>query len=201
MREAQNLEAVEYKVTFIGPCGVGKTAILKRAHEGRFSSRAVSTIAGGFVIHRVTTPRGPAHLHIWDTAGQERYKSLVPMYSRNAAVLAVVFDITSQPSFDDAKQWCETYRSSANDDSQLCFLIANKSDLEGHISLCQVRSYAQDANAYFFITSAKSGEGIGDLFETMGERLIMRSESRVTRNMVTTMSKLRQKEQETQPCC
>jgi Ras-related protein Rab-5C len=201
MGDRQNLEAIEYKVTFIGPCGVGKTSIIKRAHENRFLGRSESTIAGGFVIHRVTTPRGPAHLHIWDTAGQERYKSLVPMYSRNAAILAVVFDITSQSSFEEAKEWCQTYRSPAHDDSQLCFLIANKSDLETQIALCQVRSYAQDANAHFFITSAKTGEGIGDLFETMGEKLIMRSESRVTRSMVTAMSKLRKKEQETQPCC
>jgi Ras-related protein Rab-5C len=201
MSDGKPLEVFEYKVVLIGPCGVGKTSIIKRAHEDRFSSRSESTITGGFVIHRVATSRGPAHLHIWDTAGQERYKSLVPMYSRNAAIIAVVFDITSQRSFEDAKEWCETYRSPARDDSQLCFLIANKSDLDRQTNLCEVRAYAQEANAHFFVTSAKSGEGIGNLFDTMGDKLIMRSESRVTRNMVTAMSKLRQKEQEKQPCC
>lgn len=31
---------------------------------------------------------------IWDTAGQERFRSLSPMYYRNAQAAVVVFDVT-----------------------------------------------------------------------------------------------------------
>jgi GTPase SAR1 family protein len=118
------------------------------------------------------------------------------MYSRNAAMAAVVFDISSRRSFEDSKEGYQTYRIPTQDASQFCFLIAHKSDLDMQISLGEIRFYVQEANNHFFVTSAKSGDGIGDLFETMDEKLIMRSESRVTINMVTTMLKLRQTEQE-----
>lgn len=35
---------------------------------------------------------------IWDTAGQERFRSLAPMYYRNAAAAMIVFDVTNYVS-------------------------------------------------------------------------------------------------------
>ena len=34
-------------------------------------------------------------LMLYDTAGQEKFKSLIPMYIRDAAVILIVYDITS----------------------------------------------------------------------------------------------------------
>lgn len=33
--------------------------------------------------------------NIWDTAGQERFRSLVPMYLRDAGIALAVYDISS----------------------------------------------------------------------------------------------------------
>lgn len=38
---------------------------------------------------------------IWDTAGQERFRSLVPMYLRDADIALLVYDITSQVGLND----------------------------------------------------------------------------------------------------
>jgi Ras-related protein Rab-6A len=37
---------------------------------------------------------------IWDTAGQERFRSLVPMYLRDADIALLVYDITSEVNFN-----------------------------------------------------------------------------------------------------
>lgn len=45
-------------------------------------------------------------LQIWDTAGQERFRSITQSYYRSAHCLILVYDISSQPSFDSLTQWC-----------------------------------------------------------------------------------------------
>jgi GTPase SAR1 family protein len=46
-------------------------------------------------ISAVNTPEDKViKFEIWDTAGQERFRSLSPMYYRNAQAAVVVFDVT-----------------------------------------------------------------------------------------------------------
>ena len=44
-------------------------------------------------------------LDIWDTAGQERYRSILPMYYRNAAAAVLVIDVTEKRSLEVAARW------------------------------------------------------------------------------------------------
>ena len=65
---------------------------------------------------------------IWDTAGQERYHSLAPMYYRGAQAAVVVYDVTSQDSFERAQRWISELRDQANKDIVIA-LAGNKIDL------------------------------------------------------------------------
>jgi GTPase SAR1 family protein len=49
-------------------------------------------------------------MDIWDTAGQERYRTLAPLYYRNATAAIVVFDITDKDSFDGGRIWVEDFK-------------------------------------------------------------------------------------------
>jgi GTPase SAR1 family protein len=42
---------------------------------------------------------------VWDTAGQERFRSMAPMYYRNANAALIVFDITQYDTFQAMKDW------------------------------------------------------------------------------------------------
>ena len=35
-------------------------------------------------------------LQLWDTAGQERFRTLIPSYIRDSAVVIIVYDVTSR---------------------------------------------------------------------------------------------------------
>lgn len=46
------------------------------------------------------------YFQIWDTAGQENFRSLVPMFLRDAKIALLVYDITSMVSkITHAKSW------------------------------------------------------------------------------------------------
>lgn len=44
-------------------------------------------------------------VQVWDTAGQERFRSMAPMYYRNANAALLVFDITHYYTFTSIKSW------------------------------------------------------------------------------------------------
>ncbi len=132
---------------------------------------------------------------IWDTAGQERYKSLAPMYYRNANCAVVVYDITQavslrgsrnrlcrladilgQSSLDKAKQWVKELQRQANENIIIA-LAGNKLDLVASqpdkraITTVDAEAYAKEAGLLFFETSAKTSENVRELFTSIAKKL------------------------------
>jgi len=53
-------------------------------------------------------------LQIWDTAGQERFRSITQSYYRSAHALILVYDVSSQPTFDCLSDWLREIEEYAN---------------------------------------------------------------------------------------
>jgi small GTP-binding protein len=118
---------------------------------------------------KMHTHNGTIALEIWDTAGQERFKSLVPIYSRSAAAIVIVFDICSPLSFDQSQSCFRDYCDTNPANGQRIYFVANKIDLAPAPEVG--RNFAESISAKFFQTSAVTGEGISLLFTTIAEDL------------------------------
>ncbi|KAH0787557.1 small GTP-binding protein [Histomonas meleagridis] len=161
----------EAKVVIVGQASVGKTCILQRAINGTFSQTSSSTLGGTYFSLNVKNDETTiATLQIWDTAGQERYRGMTPMYYHGASVAILVYSIDSQDSFDDINNWIQSLKQNCNFDSLQLFLVANKKDKvdERVISTESGAELAKSIDAMFSEVSAKTGEGIEDLFTTVG---------------------------------
>ena len=69
-------------------------------------------------------------LHIWDTAGQDRFKSIAPLYYKDAHAALVVYAIDDEPSFNAVSGWIDQLDEHANVPKMVKFLIGNKSDVD-----------------------------------------------------------------------
>ena len=76
-----------YGIVLIGDCGSGKSSLLVAHMSGKPpATQPSSTIGMSWYNISPAVGRSKA-ISCWDTAGQERYRSLIPMYTRNATAL------------------------------------------------------------------------------------------------------------------
>ena len=114
-------------------------------------------------------------------------KSLAPMYYRGASAAIVVYDISNKSSFDTMKRWIDELKVRAPQNIVLA-LAGNKSDLEDKraVTSTDVQNYIKSINdvdgldPVFGECSAKTGDGIQELFANVCRRLIKMAEAETT---------------------
>lgn len=160
---------LEFKVVMIGAVAVGKTAITNRLQYAQFDEDYQPTIGAGYAPWRTKYNGNDIELQIWDTAGMERYKSLGPIYYRDAVAAIIVYDQTEQESANALTKWLEAFRNTVKTPAYIA-IAANKDDLENKVvDNSQIENWAKENGLHFFKTSAKSGLGVTSMFEQLVE--------------------------------
>jgi len=164
---------LQFKLVLLGESAVGKSSLVLRFVKDQFDDYRESTIGAAFLTQTVTLDdQTTVKFEIWDTAGQERYKSLAPMYYRNANCAVVVYDITQSASLEKARSWVRELQRQA-DPSIVIALCGNKTDLNARrqVSQEEAKKYADEEGLMWGETSAKTGEGVSDIFTAIAKRL------------------------------
>lgn len=120
------------KIIVLGDSGVGKTSLMSRYVQKKFSPHFKATIGADFLHKDVTLDDRLTTLQIWDTAGQERFMSLGVAFYRGSDACVLVYDICDQKSFENLNNWKKEFVDYAGGSSdQLPFvLLGNKGDLD-----------------------------------------------------------------------
>ena len=174
----------QYKIVLLGDSSVGKSSIVLRVCKDEYKEFQENTIGAAFLTKTLNIDSDIIKFEIWDTAGQERYHSLTPMYYRGSNAALIVFDITADASFAQAKKWIDELRTTGNE--ALIFLVGNKCDLEESrvITKEEAQTYARSLSIEYTETSAKMNINITELFENIARKLPKNEKGLVDRDEV-----------------
>ena len=168
-------EYIPCKVVLLGEAGVGKTSLLTRFVSGTFSQLVMSSTGSSFVTKNIELDENnKIKFQIWDTAGQEKYRSLAKIFYQSAAVALLVYDITTQSSFNGLKDYLAKEIRESSPEDIIVAVVANKSDdyMEQQVDMQDGKNLAKELNAIFQTTSAKLGTGVNELFTLIAQKYI-----------------------------
>ena len=157
------------KVTLIGGSGVGKTCIIRRYYDNEYVENPASTCGGSYSAKQLKINNKIIQIDLWDTAGQERFRSLGKHFYKDAYIVLLVYDITNRKSFDELKDvWYPSLKEFGEKYSVLG-VVGNKCDLyeNEEVKEAEAREYSQQIGATYMLVSAKSGDNINLLFDTL----------------------------------
>ena len=163
-----------HKLVIIGDSGVGKSSIVTRYTDNKFSLFLINTVGVDFKSKSVNIGAKKVRQQIWDTSGQERYKAITRNYFREADGIIVVFDVTDEGSFGKIMEWIEEAYNHL--DPQKCqkILIGNKNDLveKRTVNYDAAENAAISLGMTYYETSAKEGSDIEKAFINLSKMII-----------------------------
>ena len=159
-------DLIKLKLIVVGNQGTGKSCILNRFINETFEENYEATIGLDFQSKNITIHDQDVRLIIYDTAGQEKFRSLIPMYIREAQIILFIYDISDEESFNSIPKWIQEVKEVLKEEV-VFVLIGNKIDLESQrkVSFEDGKKFAEQNNFVFQEVSAKTGKNFENLFD------------------------------------
>jgi small GTP-binding protein len=159
------------KVCFIGADGTGKTSIILRYTKNTFSTSYLATIGCDFYEISYPNEGDPIQVYLWDIASQKNFEIMRQHYLAYSHLTIVCVDINRNTD-EFISPWINDLKKYVSPDAEY-ILVLNKIDLEPKIERIKElqTQYEQKYKVPVLITSAKTGENIGILFEEIGKKL------------------------------
>ncbi len=175
-----NSQEFSFKISIIGDGGVGKTSLIKKFTKGTFEKNYNQTIGAQFSRYDIEIDGDLVNLIFWDIAGQDDFKFLHPLFYRESKGCIIVFSLEEnelgEESFNHIENWHNELKKYCSDIPAIIF--ANKVDLieETNLTKTNIQEIVRENNFLgYFLTSAKTGQGVHEAFKTIIEKLYYKS--------------------------
>lgn len=165
-------ESIVLKCSLLGDSGVGKTSLMVRYCERRFSETYMETVGVSFLEREIATPTANVVMSLFDLGGDMKaFSSLLPVVCCDAAAMIFCFDLTNRSSLSNIKDWFRQARGLNS--TAIPILVGTKFDLmyssmdalEQQEVVTQARKYAKAMKAPLIFCSSSHGINVLKLFK------------------------------------
>ncbi len=193
-----------FKFIIIGEHMVGKSSIVRRFVEDKFSVDYRTTIGLNILTHKFNAFNNKINLTLWDIGAQEYFKRYRKTYYRGAQAAFIVFDLTNEKSFEEIYTWHNELMEFIETEDLPIIIVGNKKDLtEDRVisfkkgvqiakELSELKEFSKQSNKSVFSnlsgvvenvnskityieTSALTGENVQEAFNLISHHFIIKS--------------------------
>ena len=172
------MSKITRKICLLGDFNVGKTSLIRRFVEDKFSDKYLSTV-GVKISRKSIRLKTNLDLHqlnliIWDLEGNTKFKAITPSYLTGASGSIIVADLSRTNTLSSLTNHIEL---SLKTNPQGTIAIAlNKADLipkEKLAKLLENYSFLDRPEILLTrLTSAKTGENVAEIFAELSKAVV-----------------------------
>jgi small GTP-binding protein len=169
-------EFFKFKIVVIGDGGVGKTSLIQKFTHGTFKEDYIKTIGAQFTKLEKEIDGNSISLVFWDIAGQVSFDFLSSLFYKDSQACIIVYSLEENElgydSFSHIPDWKNEVEKRCGNIPTVLF--ANKVDLikEKNLDKTKIQKIVDQINLdNFYITSAKTGEGVNKAFDFLINKL------------------------------
>jgi small GTP-binding protein len=172
-----------FKFVIIGDHEVGKTSLVRRFVENKFSDDYRATIGLNILSHSYEFYGNKIIYSLWDVGAQQYFKRFRQTYYLGTQAAFIVFDLTNKKSFESVKEWYKELEDFIGGREIPIIIIGNKTDLrdqrevsydDGVRVVNELMNKPNIALSYIE-TSALTGENVEDAFTLIAYHYISKS--------------------------
>jgi len=164
---------ISRKIVLVGDFATGKTSLIRRFVDDQFSDTYLSTIGVKISKKLINLSSECIQGIIWDIEGGTPTKPVNSTYFIGAHGCIFVADITRLETLENIEGYIKLVREKTV--AAPFVLVLNKCDMVEEARQREVLIMAQEKYAdvveVFFLTSAKTGEGVEEMFYTLAEKM------------------------------
>lgn len=163
------------KLILNGDFKVGKTSLIRRFVENKFSDSYISTIGVEISKKSVVMDEDTSiNFVLWDIGGQ--VGSMAPYRQRfyeGTSAAFIVIDRTRPNNLESVKKWYKDIKTSVSRNIPVV-IVGNKSDLQEEIVISEeeIKVVAKQLGFHHILTSARTGENVNEAFLYIAYRFI-----------------------------
>lgn len=174
-----------FKVMILGEAGVGKTSLVKRYTQGKFSPETTTTVGVDRVPIKIKVDNELINFQVLDTAGCFGFQSLIKSYVNNVDAVIFVYDLTNKETFACLPLW-NSLMNNIKSRNIVQILVGNKRDLSEHreVQFKNAKHYAEFEGMVAMEVSVKEEDSVELVFESLARELLIRRENESQSNEI-----------------